>query len=319
MKSFLLILFISVLLLTCNSSNKYEFEDQFMECVYAESGDGGETIKENLRNFENAFVEKGIFESTQGDAYISFLEKIVENKGLSFVKIDFSDFPEPWGLACNKEEIYNDTAGVNASGFGKFFRLINGVAERGEISIVNISEEMLEEFSASDFEHDFYKNCFFMVMNFSISPMGIDVTLPPISEEGIDLKKLDPKDVLHVKVGSNNEIEINTSKTIEASEVKSTCKAFLLDTLHFSTIKIDGFGEQHSSNKKIISLKNTKETSYEVYLEVYNEIKSAYNEIWDEKSKELFNKGYEELSREQQKVIQKIYPMVISEAEPNDN
>ena len=44
-------------------------------------------------------------------------------------------------------------------------------------------------------------------------------------------------------------------------------------------LKRDDLSE--SPKKAVISLKNDRGTNYETYLEVYNELKAAYNELWD--------------------------------------
>ena len=46
--------------------------------------------------------------------------------------------------------------------------------------------------------------------------------------------------------------------------------------------------------KAIISLKNDRGTNYETYLEVYNELKAAYNELWNEESRKEYGKDYSE-------------------------
>ena len=66
----------------------------------------------------------------------------------------------------------------------------------------------------------------------------------------------------------------------------------------------------------IISIKNDRGTKYETYLNVYNEIKGAYNELRDEEAKRKYNKAYEFCSKEQRKTIRNTIPLVISEAEP---
>jgi hypothetical protein len=65
-------------------------------------------------------------------------------------------------------------------------------------------------------------------------------------------------------------------------------------------------------------LKNDRGTEYETYLTVYNELKAAYNEIWNEQSQLKFGKEYADLDFEAQKKIRAEVPLVISEAEPTD-
>ena len=70
-------------------------------------------------------------------------------------------------------------------------------------------------------------------------------------------------------------------------------------------------------NKAIISLKNDRGTNYETYLEVYNELKAAYNELWDEEAQRLYNTEYsDEMPKERKRKIKGRIPFVLSEAEP---
>lgn len=72
-----------------------------------------------------------------------------------------------------------------------------------------------------------------------------------------------------------------------------------------------------SPNSAIISLKNDRGTNYETYLDVYNELKAAYNELWDEEAMATLGKHYsEDLPKEDRDKIKSKIPFVISEAEP---
>jgi len=71
--------------------------------------------------------------------------------------------------------------------------------------------------------------------------------------------------------------------------------------------------------KAIISLKNDRGTKYETYLEVYNELKAAYNELWTEESERMYGVPYtDEMPLEYRKAIRAKIPFVISEAEPTN-
>ncbi|TXC78956.1 ExbD/TolR family protein [Luteibaculum oceani] len=75
----------------------------------------------------------------------------------------------------------------------------------------------------------------------------------------------------------------------------------------------------------IISLQNDNGTSYDMYIQVQNELQSAVNQLRDELSMEKFGKPYSELDAnggddEKAKIlaIRAVYPQRISEAEPKD-
>jgi hypothetical protein len=69
--------------------------------------------------------------------------------------------------------------------------------------------------------------------------------------------------------------------------------------------------------KAIISLQSDRGTSYGTYIAVQNELVGAYTDLRNRYSNDKFNRDFDDLSSEQQKVIKKdIYPQIISEAEP---
>jgi len=71
--------------------------------------------------------------------------------------------------------------------------------------------------------------------------------------------------------------------------------------------------------KAIISLKNDRGTNYETYLMVYNELKGAYNDLWNELCQRKFGIDYsEELPVAYRKAIKAEIPFVLSEAEPTN-
>ena len=137
---------------------------------------------------------------------------------------------------------------------------------------------------------------------------GVMTKLPPWSEEEPDISKLKPRNVLTVIVNSDNQLFVR-DQPMEISELKALTKEFIGNPENK-----EEFAER--PNKALVSLKNDRGTSYGTYLNVFNELKAAYNELREEKAIELYKKPFEELEREQQKEIKKMIPLVISEAEP---
>ncbi|MBN3035500.1 MAG: biopolymer transporter ExbD [Bacteroidales bacterium] len=71
-------------------------------------------------------------------------------------------------------------------------------------------------------------------------------------------------------------------------------------------------------SKGIISLKNDRGTSYDMYIQVQNELAAAINELRDELSMDKFGLRFSLLTEDQSEAIQKAIPVAISEAEPED-
>ena len=68
----------------------------------------------------------------------------------------------------------------------------------------------------------------------------------------------------------------------------------------------------------MISLQNDRGTQYQAYIEVQNALVAAYDEIRDDFSMQKRGKKFADLSEEEQKEVQKIFPQKISEAEPKN-
>jgi len=73
----------------------------------------------------------------------------------------------------------------------------------------------------------------------------------------------------------------------------------------------------------VISLRNDTETSYDMYIQVQDELTRAINELRNELSEQKFGKPYIELDKNNPEeklmilAIRQVYPQRISEAEPN--
>ena len=137
------------------------------------------------------------------------------------------------------------------------------------------------------------------------------VKLPPWSDEEPDLTKLNPRNVFEVVVNGENELFVRGRKT-KISALTEMAKAFISNP--------DNDEELAESPKHaIISLRNDRGTNYKVYLRVYNALKAAYDELWDEKSQELYGKPYsDDMPFSEWKAIKTAIPMVLSEAEPTN-
>jgi hypothetical protein len=66
----------------------------------------------------------------------------------------------------------------------------------------------------------------------------------------------------------------------------------------------------------VISLQNDRDTKYEMYIAVQNELVGAINDLRNELALSKFGKAYDKCDEEQQDAIKEIYPSRISEAEP---
>lgn len=151
---------------------------------------------------------------------------------------------------------------------------------------------------------------FFLVTTTINSEKGIPVKLPPYSDVEVDPTQLKTRNVYSVLVNLNNDLLVR-GEPMELTRLRENAKEFILNPQKRADLS-------ESPTKAIISLKNDRGTEYNTYLQVYNELKGAYNELWDEMAEQRYGQKYADLPRANQKAIQKEIPLVLSEAEPVD-
>lgn len=151
---------------------------------------------------------------------------------------------------------------------------------------------------------------FFLVTTTIAVDSGVLVKLPPWSNEPPPEMKLNSRNVYSVLVNANNDLLVRGEpKPIE--QLKEDTKIFIMNPQ-----KLENMAEKPT--KAIISLKNDRGTSYGTYVEVYNELKAAYNELRNEEANKRFGKDFQYLDRVKQREIRDDIPLVISEAEPTN-
>ena len=151
---------------------------------------------------------------------------------------------------------------------------------------------------------------FFLVTTTIDVDKGILVKLPPWSPEPPPEMRLNSRNVFSVLVNANNDLLVR-KEPADLKELRERAKEFIANPT-----KRDDLSE--SPQKAIISLKNDRGTNYKTYLAVYNELKAAYNELWDEEAQRLYGKPYSEdnLTLAERKKVKEKFPMILSEAEP---
>ncbi|MEN0006607.1 MAG: biopolymer transporter ExbD [Bacteroidota bacterium] len=152
---------------------------------------------------------------------------------------------------------------------------------------------------------------FFLVTTTIVEDKGITVKLPPWSEDEPDITKLKERNVYAVLVNAQNQLLVR-GEPMRIQDLKTNAKEFIDNPTNRPDLA-------EKPTKAIISLKNDRGTNYETYLEVYNELKAAYNELWDELCQQKFGISYsDDLPRAYRKAIKEEIPFVLSEAEPTN-
>jgi biopolymer transport protein ExbD len=167
---------------------------------------------------------------------------------------------------------------------------------------------------------------FFLVVSTMDVDTGIVRVLPPMADPNMkqeDIKVKERNLLLVFVSGSGNLMAGGKVVTIDALREKA--KEFILNPNNSPTLpekkdeKIDmpdGSKWTYPVSEGVISLQNTRDTSYERYIEVQNALTRAYNEVRDDLAMQKFGKKFDDLDDAERKVITKAIPMKISEAEP---
>lgn len=151
---------------------------------------------------------------------------------------------------------------------------------------------------------------FFLVTTTIDTDKGILVKLPIWSEDEPETLNLKTRNVFSVLVNANNQLLVR-GEPADLNALRERAKEFIVNPARREDLS-------EAPNKAIISLKNDRGTKYETYIEVYNELKAAYDELWDEEAQKTYGVPFDEerLPFEYQKAIKKKIPFVLSEAEP---
>lgn len=164
---------------------------------------------------------------------------------------------------------------------------------------------------------------FFLVTTTMDTDSGIVRRLPPPPDPTVTPPPIKERNVFNVLINRSDRLfvdgRIGDLKTLRADTKEFLSNPRNLEDLPEKKIENIKFLGPYSVSKGIISLKNDRGTSYDMYIQVQNELTAAVNELRDELSKQKFGVKFTELTNEEYaQAIQKAIPMSISEAEPEN-
>jgi biopolymer transport protein ExbD len=164
---------------------------------------------------------------------------------------------------------------------------------------------------------------FFLVTTTMDVDSGIVRRLPPLPEKDAEIPEVKERNIFNVLVNKNDALFID-NRWGDINTLRIETKEFLSnpnnrEDLPEKKVESIPYLGDFPVSRGIISLKNDRGTSYDMYIQVQNELTAAVNELRDELSKQRFNKSFSDLSDQDIiSAIQKAIPMSISEAEPED-
>jgi len=146
---------------------------------------------------------------------------------------------------------------------------------------------------------------------------------PPDPNQKIEETDINQRNLFVVKINSANQLLVQGQET-DIKQLRAKAKEFIDNPNDDPNLpirvteEIPGLGVVTYTPDHVISVQNDVDTQYQAYLDVQNELVAAYNELRDAFSKRQFGKSYNELEEDAQKLVQKVYPQKISEAEPKN-
>ncbi|MDL2240892.1 biopolymer transporter ExbD [Bacteroidales bacterium OttesenSCG-928-K22] len=187
------------------------------------------------------------------------------------------------------------------------------------------AKKKITEINASSMaDISFLLLAFFLMTTTMDVDTGIARVLPPPvppTEKPPDIKE---RNILKVNISRNDWIMVN-DKMSDIRSLKDEAKEFLANPYNREDLPekrldtIPALGGLYEVSRGIISLKNDRGTSYEMYIAVQDELTKAVNELRDELSKKEFGVPFTSLKDENLiAAIRRAVPIAISEAEPEE-
>lgn len=149
---------------------------------------------------------------------------------------------------------------------------------------------------------------FFLVTTTIMTDKGIMVKLPPMYDGPIP--EIPERSVINVKLNAQGKLWFE-KEPLPLVELKDQVKAYIVNREQFPD-------RPRRPTNAVISFQNDRSTPYEDYLQVYDQLKAAYSELWEEAAQSRFQQTYHSLTLPEQKIIRASIPQVISEADPVD-
>ncbi len=173
---------------------------------------------------------------------------------------------------------------------------------------------------------------FFLVATTMNTDTGLVRMLPPIPPEDQQQEEIKVKErnLFLVLVNGSGQImagQPGKQEFIDLHQLKDRTKEFILNPMDDTELpekenkefELPGGGTWvFPVSQGVVSLQTTRDTGYQAYIMVQNELTRAFNEIRDEVAQRKFGDKLSALSEEQRNVITKAVPLKISEAEPRN-
>ena len=173
---------------------------------------------------------------------------------------------------------------------------------------------------------------FFLVATTMNVDTGLVRMLPPMPPENQKQEdiKVKERNLFLVLVSGSGNLMVGTPGKQEYTDIrylKDRTKEFILNPMDDASLPekvdkeielADGSKWIYPESQGVVSLQTDRNTDYQAYIMVQNELTRAFNEVRNEVSQRKFGKTYSELEKENRDAVSKAIPLKISEAEPRN-
>ena len=173
---------------------------------------------------------------------------------------------------------------------------------------------------------------FFLVATTMNTDTGLVRMLPPMPPEDQpqDEIKVKERNLFLVFINGRGDIMAGAAgkqEAIDLRQLKDRTKEFILNPLDDENLPEkankdielpDGGKRVYPVSEGVVSLQTTRDTGYQSYIMVQNELTRAFNEVRDEVAQRKFGAKFADLPEELRNAVSKAVPLKISEAEPRN-
>ena len=196
-----------------------------------------------------------------------------------------------------------------------------------------INKRKVQEINAGSMaDISFLLLIFFLVATTMNTDTGLMRMLPPMPPENQQQEEIKVKErnlFLVLISGSGNIMAGVPGKQeqIVLGQLKDMAKEFITNPMDDENLPekvdreidmADGSKWTYPVSEGVVSLQTTRDTGYQAYIMVQNELTRAFNEVRDDVAQRKFGAKFSELNEDQRNAVAKAVPLKISEAEPRN-
>jgi len=170
-KTMLLLIVVFTAIGCQQQSHEYALEQRIMDCFYREQEEKGIAAKKSLLQIQKLFIKHDILAGKSGKDYLEVIHQIRDSGKLPAASPELMAALSqleyiPTGIRCrNMHDFTADSEKWASSKVWKVESLFDATERAGDISVQVIAEEAARQFTAQDFENEYYRALFLMMLS----------------------------------------------------------------------------------------------------------------------------------------------------------